>query len=328
MRKHSSLSVVLFFCFAGPLLAQNNPFESLGAKNIKVLTLSNGKYNEFFDNDTIVQIGTVLFNTVTNQVVAFVKTDTSYSEANLKPEITSRWLSPDPLAHQFPAWSPYNYVSDNPILNIDKLGLSPDDYKVDKQGNISLAEVKPNDPKDHLYASDDKGNIDKSKSIEVDKGVLDKPRTGELKETDQITKEVTSTKYNYYETNSDKSGTELFEFVARNSNVEWSQTKFTNPDQSIGNYVGTSHQEHESATGLALPLKLSSARRDVRENNHSHLNGTHPSGFYSGESVPLGGGDAGNARTISTHFPGAKFNVYDVQHNSYIPYNTTGILTR
>jgi|688.fasta_scaffold03698_5 hypothetical protein len=104
-----------------------NPYESLGVK-VEPLTLSKGKYVEFFDIETVVQIGTVLFNTETNQVVAFLKTDTLYSESNLSPEIISRWLSPDPLASEFPSWSPYNYVLNNPIRLNDPDGRAPDVY--------------------------------------------------------------------------------------------------------------------------------------------------------------------------------------------------------
>ena len=66
-----------------------------------------------------------MLNTITGQVVAFVDVDTVYSEATLKPELVSRWMSPDPLADEFPSWSPYNYAADNPITNIDIDGLFP-----------------------------------------------------------------------------------------------------------------------------------------------------------------------------------------------------------
>lgn len=89
MKKEIIISAILIFCILNFLFAQN-PFESLGVKNIKVLSFSNGKFNEFFDNDTIVHIGSVLYNTKSNEIVAFVERDTSYSEATLQPEITSR----------------------------------------------------------------------------------------------------------------------------------------------------------------------------------------------------------------------------------------------
>jgi len=84
------------------------------------LTLSNGRYNEFFNNDEVVQIGTVLLNTKTNKVVAFVNEEKT--EDKYPAEFSSRWLSPDPLAAKYPQNSPYIYVSNNPINAIDPDG--------------------------------------------------------------------------------------------------------------------------------------------------------------------------------------------------------------
>jgi len=63
-----------------------------------------------------------MFNTRTNKIAYFIETDTMYSEATLRPEIVSRWLSLDPLARKYPSHSPYNFVLNNPILNIDPDG--------------------------------------------------------------------------------------------------------------------------------------------------------------------------------------------------------------
>ncbi len=89
----------------------------------EVLTLSGGKYIEVFDQDSIEQIGSILYNVNSEKIVGFVKSEDSVDlKVALKPEIMSRWLSPDPLARKYPNLSPYNFVANNPILNVDPDG--------------------------------------------------------------------------------------------------------------------------------------------------------------------------------------------------------------
>jgi len=60
--------------------------------------------------------------------VAFRKSEESENTAQ-------RFLSVDPLADQFPAWSPYNFVLGNPINLIDPDGrapVPPDEFNVDR----------------------------------------------------------------------------------------------------------------------------------------------------------------------------------------------------
>jgi RHS repeat-associated protein len=103
-----------------------NPFAEYGYTP-KIATLSKGQFNEFHDQDTVVQIGSVLYNTRSKQIVAFVETDTVYSEATLQPDLVSRWISPDPLADHPTqvGLSPYHYAGNNPIVWTDPDGRCP-----------------------------------------------------------------------------------------------------------------------------------------------------------------------------------------------------------
>ena len=142
--KHLS-ALIFALVFWGSLTAQHEPiqpFEELGIK-VKVLTLSNGKYQESFPNDTLQRIGSVLFDRVTGEVVSVVVNDTLYGEYDLKPEVVSRWLSPDPLASEFASWSPYNFVFNNPLIFVDPDGMAPD-YIVDGDGNKLDIQVQDN----------------------------------------------------------------------------------------------------------------------------------------------------------------------------------------
>nr|WP_320119524.1 RHS repeat-associated core domain-containing protein [uncultured Marinifilum sp.] len=114
------LFTLLFISFLS-VKADEYPWEKYGFK-FKVVTLSNGKYQEFHDLEDVVEIGSVLYNTQTKQIVGFVEKDTICSGANFEPHIVSRWLSPDPLTEEYTSWSPYNYVLNNPIIFVDPDG--------------------------------------------------------------------------------------------------------------------------------------------------------------------------------------------------------------
>lgn len=114
-----------------------NPFKEFGYKP-KIATLSKGKYLEFHDLDSIVKIGSITYHVKKKSINGYFKSETKYSEATLRPEIVSRWLSPDPLSEEFPSWSPYNFVENNPIRFIDPDGLAPVDIVLLGANNSSV----------------------------------------------------------------------------------------------------------------------------------------------------------------------------------------------
>lgn len=107
---------------AGSFLAAQNhhPYRDFGGEDVPILTLSQGRYNEFFDTDTLEIIGSAILNTNTMRVVGFVEPDTT--QEVIDPTVVSRWLSIDPLAHKYPSMSPYNFVGNSPVIHIDPDG--------------------------------------------------------------------------------------------------------------------------------------------------------------------------------------------------------------
>lgn len=112
------IMVVIFSTTA--TFAQVNPFAKYGY-DVKVLTMTNGRFNEFFDMDTVVQIGDLLFNTNSMKIIGFAEKDsiTPMPDAS----VISRWVSPDPLAEEYWSLSPYNYCLNDPILFVDPNGM-------------------------------------------------------------------------------------------------------------------------------------------------------------------------------------------------------------
>lgn len=71
------------------------------------------------------------------------ETGLSYFGARYYNPKWSIWLSVDPLAEKFPAWSPYNFVFNNPIRFIDPDGMEPEDHwKILKNGTAQRVDTK------------------------------------------------------------------------------------------------------------------------------------------------------------------------------------------
>lgn len=118
------LIIAVLFGFIGA--KAQNPFAEYGYTP-KIATLSQGQFNEFFENDTIVQIGSVLYNTKSREIVAFVDLENLCQDETIQPDVVSRWISPDPLAdhpNQIDK-SPYQYAWNNPIYWTDPDGRCP-----------------------------------------------------------------------------------------------------------------------------------------------------------------------------------------------------------
>ncbi len=117
------------------------PFLKYGLK-VKVATLSNGRFQEFFTNDSLRRIGSVVYDTRLRRIAYLLPPDSLVGHA--KPDITSRWMSPDPLAEKYMYITPYAFGNNNPVRYSDIDGREIIDSKgnavtVNKDGGFAYA---------------------------------------------------------------------------------------------------------------------------------------------------------------------------------------------
>lgn len=114
------LFFIVFWILLAPPLAAQNPFSTIG-KSVEVLSLSQGKYQEYHTNDTLVVIGTALLNTITGEVICSIEPDSVQVRNNA--ETVTRFWSVDPVGRKYPYYSPYQFAGNQPIRAIDLDGL-------------------------------------------------------------------------------------------------------------------------------------------------------------------------------------------------------------
>lgn len=112
-----------------------NPFAKFGSK-VKIATLSNGKYLEFHDLDSIVIIGSIRWHVYKNKIVGDIIIDSINPDARPIGDAAGLWISPDPLSEEFPSWSPYSFSFNNPIRFVDPDGRAPFDHIFNANGRF------------------------------------------------------------------------------------------------------------------------------------------------------------------------------------------------
>ncbi|MCZ8023620.1 MAG: hypothetical protein O9294_17785 [Cytophagales bacterium] len=95
-----------------------NTFEGIG-EQARVVTLSNGLFEEHHTPQKIVRYGQTIFDTEKSKIVKFL--DEDISSYQFDPVVFA--LSVDPLTRSYPELTPYQFASNTPIQAIDLDGL-------------------------------------------------------------------------------------------------------------------------------------------------------------------------------------------------------------
>ena len=231
------------------------------------LTLSKGEFNEFFTNEEVVQIGTVLLNTKTNKIVAFLDEDTTM--LSYQAESSSRWLSPDPLAEKYPSVSPYVYCANNPLKYIDPNGM--DIWNMNTYGYFTRIEDKTQD-RFNIVNNEGKTIQDKDgndRSISFKYGTVQNVTEKNVKVNGEA-KTLT-----LFDIKGDDNAKSLFEFIANpgeTTNVEWSHDK-VGSENSEKNIISTIHDKSRTVGGYYLTKN----GYTIKEDTHSHPTNPEPS---------------------------------------------------
>jgi len=159
-------------------------FSKHGYKKPVMFASKLGGFEEFHDNADIVEIGTVLFNTKTNQVVGFIE------EEKIDAEVSSSTaaISIDPHCERYPWISPYAYCMNNPVNMIDPDGrdavfIAFPDYKISAFGRqwsnlghagVLLIDNKTGVTKYYEYGRYDKAEIGEVRQRTISNVVIDK----------------------------------------------------------------------------------------------------------------------------------------------------------
>ncbi len=222
----------------------------------------------------------------------------------------AQWTTQDPLAEKYYSWSPYSYCQGDPINRVDRNGK--DTWLVDAFGNITGHFKNKN--ADTFRVVNDNGEYVASMSMKY--GSVEHSSTQKTK---------SGVPYDVYKVRGDNNSKRLFEFMADNTKVEWSQMKLGKKG-SGPSFITTSHSADSEAGSPDLFYRQIRYGYTYREDNHNHPGRTaRPSGLQNGNIMSCEG-DISYARDVMINhdYWYTRFNVY-ISNLGYIPYDAFSV---
>ena len=234
------------------------------------------------------------------------ETGLSYFGSRYYSSDLSIWLSVDPMAAKYASLSPYVYCANNPVKLVDPNGediweINNETGKVTRTANTMKDEIRVVN-NDGEIIKDDNGKL---QSLTYKYGTI---------------KHYTTKKngYDVFRIRGDDNGTALFELMANNTNVEWTQYKTGIAGEQGLNFVTTAHSlEGNAASANLFNMQLRFGYY-IREHIHNHP-GTMPVPSGMPNTSQEGTGDIAVASQINKNNEnlGYKIPTYKIYTKGY-----------
>ena len=250
-------------------------------------------------------------------------------EARYMDPALGRFTTIDPMAEKYYAISPYVYCANNPVKYMDPTGM--DIWEIDKLGKIINHIQDKTQDAFFMVEKDKDGNYQRTYTTNKDgnkyyNGISFEYGTIEsLKSFSFSPDGKTTDTYDVYQVRGDNNGSQLFEFMAQNTSVEWSQAKTGIEGDNGLNFLTTSHMEKSEHGMTQLYNGQLRNGYSIRELIHNHpSNKARPSGL---DGKKGGNGDIGFCVTITNnhikkHLNVPIFKIYTINPPLYIKYTS------
>lgn len=213
--------------------------------------------------------------------------------ARMHDPLLCRFTTPDPLATDYTSSSPWTHCLANPANILDPTGM--DNWQLDGRGYFILKE-QTDDDFDVIFGRNDA-------KLQVEKGFVQCEESGSFKYI--FNNEEHEGIYKIFSISND--GIDTFEFLAKNSDVEWSRIEFNNDRTLI---TTSNHEAHDGSLGKFL------RRHSERASNIITFDHSHPS--IDGASD----GDVKLVTELESYSPSAVSRIFHTVNNRYTTYNS------
>ncbi len=160
--------------------------------------------------------------------------------ARMHDPLLCRFTTPDPLATDYTSSSPWTHCLANPANILDPTGM--DNWQLDGRGYFILKE-QTDDDFDVIFGRNDA-------KLQVEKGATN-AMINVFENPKNSSGEVINTPTSIYKIKNN--AVEIFEFLALNSDVEWSLFSFSDTDYSL---LGTTHYVNGDNTPIYIENNL------------------------------------------------------------------------